>query len=116
PHHPHARGAGLYHPAGRAEFPLRLDRCGPLLRHGTRPRGRGVCQLRTGRQPRKAARVSGGLGIRAPARRCCEKEEGGIPKMKHLISLAALAAALACGTAQAQTTVKVGVMSDMSSL
>jgi len=36
--------------------------------------------------------------------------------MKHLISLAALAAALACGSAQAQTTVKVGVMSDMSSL
>ena len=36
--------------------------------------------------------------------------------MKHLVSMAALAAALACGTAQAQTTVKVGVMSDMSSL
>jgi branched-chain amino acid transport system substrate-binding protein len=30
--------------------------------------------------------------------------------------MAALAAALACGSAQAQTTVKVGVMSDMSSL
>src|SRR2546423_12006311 len=37
-------------------------------------------------------------------------------RMKHLVSLAALAAALACGSAQAQTTVKVGVMSDMSSL
>src|SRR5438067_4948580 len=37
-------------------------------------------------------------------------------EMKHLISLAALAAALACGSAQAQTTVKIGVMSDMSSL
>src|SRR6185503_17764662 len=37
-------------------------------------------------------------------------------RMKHLVSMAALAAALACGTAQAQTTVKVGVMSDMSSL
>jgi branched-chain amino acid transport system substrate-binding protein len=36
--------------------------------------------------------------------------------MKHLISLAALAAALACGSAQAQQTVKIGVMSDMSSL
>src|SRR6187549_1451030 len=37
-------------------------------------------------------------------------------RMKHLVSMAALAAALACGTAQAQTTVKVGVLSDMSSL
>src|SRR5947208_10349693 len=37
-------------------------------------------------------------------------------RMKYLISLAALAAALACGSAQAQTTVKIGVMSDMSSL
>ena len=37
--------------------------------------------------------------------------------MKSLVSLAALAAALACGTAQAQQiTVKIGVMSDMSSL
>jgi branched-chain amino acid transport system substrate-binding protein len=36
--------------------------------------------------------------------------------MKHLVSMAALAAALACGSAQAQTTVKIGVMSDMSSL
>src|SRR5215210_1211731 len=36
--------------------------------------------------------------------------------MKHLVSLAALAAGLACASAQAQTTVKIGVMSDMSSL
>ncbi len=37
--------------------------------------------------------------------------------MKHLISMAALAAALACGSAQAQqVNVKIGVMSDMSSL
>jgi len=36
--------------------------------------------------------------------------------MKGLVSLAALAAALASGTAQAQQTVKIGVMSDMSSL
>ena len=36
--------------------------------------------------------------------------------MKRLASMAALAAGLACGTAQAQTTVKIGVMSDMSSL
>ncbi|HKG99993.1 MAG TPA: ABC transporter substrate-binding protein, partial [Bradyrhizobium sp.] len=36
--------------------------------------------------------------------------------MKHLVSLAALAAGLACTSAQAQTTVKIGVMSDMSSL
>ena len=36
--------------------------------------------------------------------------------MKHLVSLAALAAGLACVGAQAQTTVKIGVMSDMSSL
>ena len=37
--------------------------------------------------------------------------------MKVLVSLAALAAALACGTAQAQQiNVKIGVMSDMSSL
>src|SRR5207248_5570760 len=36
---------------------------------------------------------------------------------KHLISLAALAATLACGSAQAQqVNVKIGVMSDMSSL
>ena len=37
--------------------------------------------------------------------------------MKNILSLAALAAALACGSAQAQQlTVKIGVMSDMSSL
>ncbi len=36
--------------------------------------------------------------------------------MKRLVSLTALAVALAAGTAQAQTTVKIGVMSDMSSL
>jgi branched-chain amino acid transport system substrate-binding protein len=37
--------------------------------------------------------------------------------MKHFVSLAALAAALACGPAQAQqVNVKIGVLSDMSSL
>ncbi|HTS39458.1 MAG TPA: ABC transporter substrate-binding protein [Xanthobacteraceae bacterium] len=36
--------------------------------------------------------------------------------MKRYIGLAALAAVLAAGTAQAQTTVKIGVLSDMSSL
>src|SRR5689334_16396618 len=37
--------------------------------------------------------------------------------MKRMIGLAALAAALACGTANAQqVTVKIGVLSDMSSL
>src|SRR5499426_1810221 len=36
--------------------------------------------------------------------------------MKHLISSTALAVALTVGTAQAQTTVKIGVLSDMSSL
>ena len=36
--------------------------------------------------------------------------------MKNCLSLAALAVILAAGTAQAQTTVKIGVMSDMSSL
>jgi branched-chain amino acid transport system substrate-binding protein len=36
--------------------------------------------------------------------------------MKRLLGLAALGAALACGTAHAQVTVKIGVMSDMSSL
>ncbi len=36
--------------------------------------------------------------------------------MKNYIGLAALAVILATGTAQAQTTVKIGVMSDMSSL
>ena len=36
--------------------------------------------------------------------------------MKRNLSLAALAVILAAGTAQAQTTVKIGVMSDMSSL
>jgi branched-chain amino acid transport system substrate-binding protein len=36
--------------------------------------------------------------------------------MKYLVSMAALAAALACGSAQAQQTVKIGVLSDMSSL
>src|SRR5262249_59629162 len=36
--------------------------------------------------------------------------------MKYLISSTALAVALTVGTAQAQTTVKIGVLSDMSSL
>jgi branched-chain amino acid transport system substrate-binding protein len=37
-------------------------------------------------------------------------------QMKSLVSLAALAAVLASGAAQAQQTIKIGVMSDMSSL
>jgi branched-chain amino acid transport system substrate-binding protein len=36
--------------------------------------------------------------------------------MKRLLGLAALTAALACGTAHAQVSVKIGVLSDMSSL
>src|SRR5215470_6821792 len=44
------------------------------------------------------------------------KNAEGEIRMKHLISLAAVAAALACGSAQAQQTVKIGVLSDMSSL
>jgi branched-chain amino acid transport system substrate-binding protein len=36
--------------------------------------------------------------------------------MKRLLGLAALSAALVCGTAHAQVTVKIGVLSDMSSL
>src|SRR5262245_57022512 len=36
--------------------------------------------------------------------------------MKRILSLTAMAVVLAAGTAQAQTTVKIGVMSDMSSL
>src|SRR5262245_49707706 len=36
--------------------------------------------------------------------------------MKRLFASTALAVVLAAGTAQAQTTVKIGVMSDMSSL
>ncbi len=36
--------------------------------------------------------------------------------MKYRLSLTALAVILLAGTAQAQTTVKIGVMSDMSSL
>src|ERR1700704_792464 len=36
--------------------------------------------------------------------------------MKRLFGLAAVSAALACGTAHAQVTVKIGVLSDMSSL
>ncbi|MEA3021743.1 MAG: branched-chain amino acid transport system substrate-binding protein, partial [Alphaproteobacteria bacterium] len=36
--------------------------------------------------------------------------------MKRLFGLAALSAALACGTAHAQVTVKIGVLTDMSSL
>src|SRR5262245_23046291 len=37
-------------------------------------------------------------------------------RTKHLLGYAAIAALVACGTAQAQTTVKIGVLSDMSSL
>src|SRR5262245_36569721 len=36
--------------------------------------------------------------------------------MKRLVTMTAMALALAAGAAQAQTTVKIGVMSDMSSL
>ena len=36
--------------------------------------------------------------------------------MKRYLGLSATAALLMCGTAQAQTTVKIGVLSDMSSL
>src|SRR5688572_32950274 len=41
----------------------------------------------------------------------------GVSPMKRVLGLAALAAVLACGTAQAQQiNVKIGVLSDMSSL
>ena len=50
--------AGLHHPAGRAEFPLRLDGCRPLLRDGTWAYHRPVRQFGTGRQCREAARLS----------------------------------------------------------
>ena len=57
-----SEGAGIHDPAGRTEFPLRRDRGRPLLRHGTWPHHRPVRQRRTGRQCRKAARLSWRLG------------------------------------------------------
>ena len=65
--HPHAEGAGLHHPAGRAELPVRLDRRRPLLCDGARPRRRRLRQCGTGRQSRKAARLSRSLNERAGA-------------------------------------------------
>ena len=45
--HPHAEAAGLHHPAGGAEFPVRLDGGRPLLRDGARPGGRELREFRT---------------------------------------------------------------------
>ena len=52
------KAAGLHHPAGRAEFPLRLDGCGPPLRHGAWPDHRSVRQCGARRQHGQAARLS----------------------------------------------------------
>ena len=52
------KAAGLHHPAGGAELPVRLDGRRPLLCDGTRPRGRKLREFGTGRKPGKAARVS----------------------------------------------------------
>ena len=49
-----AQAAGLHHPAGRAEFSLRLDGCGPLLRDGARPHHRSVRQCRARGQSRRS--------------------------------------------------------------
>src|ERR1700720_3409786 len=43
-------------------------------------------------------------------------KEGGVPAMKRILAMAALAALLLGASAQAQTKVKIGVLSDMSSL
>src|ERR1700738_1856153 len=43
-------------------------------------------------------------------------KEGGVPAMKRILAVAALAALLMAASAQAQTKVKIGVLSDMSSL
>ena len=50
--HRPTQAAGLHHSARRAEFSLRLDSCGSLLRHGEWPHHRPVCQCRARSQSR----------------------------------------------------------------
>ena len=45
PHHRAAEVGGLHHPAGRAEFPLRLDGRGPLLHRRARQGHRRFCEF-----------------------------------------------------------------------
>ena len=68
------KAAGLHHPAGRAEFSLRLDGCGPLLRDGARPDHRPVRQFGARRQPGKAPRLSRSVNV-APVRQRHNKED-----------------------------------------
>src|SRR5439155_1763946 len=115
--HPHLEAAGLHHPPGGAELSVRLHRGRQLLCDGARPRGRRLRQFGTGRQPRKTARLPRGLEHRRSISRVPAGTNKGERVMTRIWSLAALSAALMSGTAYAQqTTVKIGVMSDMSSL
>src|SRR5262249_10348289 len=107
--HRAAQAAGIHHSAGRAEFPLRFHCGGSVLRHGARPHYRPVRQCRARGQSRQDSRVS------RRVKSGMNKKEG-VSQMKRITGVAALAALLMGATAQAQTNIKIGVLSDMSSL
>ena len=82
--HPHAEAAGLHHPAGRAELPLRRDRRRPLLRDGARP-GRRPASPMPNWTPISTSCTTISESEQAPARRATT---GGMA-MKRLVSLTA---------------------------
>ncbi len=113
-HHPHAEGAGLHHPAGRAEFPLRRDRRRPLLCHRARPRGRQASPMRE--LDANVEKLHDYLAYEGSVE---VPNEGGMNDENALSCLAALAALRrVCGARPARSTVnvKIGVLTDMSSL
>src|SRR5262249_60357917 len=86
---------------------------------GARPGDRPVLQRRPGGQCGQAPRLFGSVNVHRVEQRAGPRrdQKTGRSGMKKLIGSTALAVVLAAGSAQAQqTTVKIGVLSDMSSL
>ena len=129
-HHPadrahdrHAQGARFHHPAGRAELPLRRYPRRSLLRHGTWPHRRPLLGSRTKGQYRKAARVSRSLisrveRLKSGTRRRSPAQQGGLNEAYEQIGWSGRRTDVHDGgrAGAEQVSVKIGVLTDMSSL
>ena len=127
PHDREAQGAGLHDPAGRAEFPLCRDRRGSALRDGPWPRRRHDSAMpiskRTWRNCTTTSASSRNHRDFEPARRIGARAAPQRRRRHECIQTypdrPGRGRACSAGAAQAQISdnvVKIGVLSDMSSL
>src|SRR6185295_17748835 len=116
-HHPASQGRGLHDPAGRAELPLRGHGGRSPLRDGARAGG-GHDPQRGARAPhREAPRVPRGI-IARPTSHSTERKDQRMLKYRFFIIVAAIGL-IAAPAARAQVSdgvIKIGVLTDMSSL